>query len=280
MTASPSNKRQSVDDYLKTLIYSIECQIIQSEADLAQMFRVETEQQLALWEIQYGIPKKPTLLELLGYSSVDVDERPVKKTVIGQINYSPDYVLKCEQKLLAIVDLKAPGQNLDHERWIGQISTYCRELKVPLGLLFSGTEIRVFINTDYKGLTKHKELFLHQNVASAGSHERKEMVDIFLKFAAATLDPNPVAIANAFASKRRHELKDRARQKHIQQQLKAILDNPPPQVFSAICSVDGIWGELEPKPSEAEIRTAWVHTKSDSTPIKARRKSAISSSST
>jgi len=87
------------------LCNGIEDQIIQREEDIVQMFRVETEQQLKLWEVQYGVQKKPTLLELLGYSSNDVDERPVKKTVVGQISYAPDYILKRHQRLLAVVDL-------------------------------------------------------------------------------------------------------------------------------------------------------------------------------
>jgi len=244
------------------LCNGIEDQIIQREEDIVQMFRVETEQQLKLWEVQYGVQKKPTLLELLGYSSNDVDERPVKKTVVGQISYAPDYILKRHQRLLAVVDLKAPGQNLDYERWVGQIVSYCRELKVPLGLLFNGTELRVFINTEYKGLTKHKELFLHQPVASAGgSHERKQIVDILVKFAAASLESNPVSVANGLASKRRRELLDKARQRHIQQQLKNILADPPTSVLAAIAGVDGIWGEIGQKPGEAKLYAAWAQVK-------------------
>lgn len=257
MTISTSNTKQLIDDFVVTLFSGIDSQIIQSEADIVQMFRVETEQQLALWEMQYGVRKKSTLLEILGYSNADVDERPVKKTVVGQISYAPDYILKRHQKMLAIVDLKAPGQNLDRDRWIGQIDSYCRELKVPLGLLFNGTELRVYINTDHKGLTKHKALFSQQPVASAGAHEQKQIVDILLKFAVATLEINPVAVANGFASKRRHELKDRDRQKHIQSQLQSILANPPNQVFAAISAIDEIWGVIEPKPSEAELNNAW-----------------------
>lgn len=275
LVISAINPKQSLDDFLSTLFNGIECQIIQNEADIVQMFRVETEQQLALWEMQYGIRKKPSLLELLGYSASDVDERPVKKTVVGQINYAPDYILKRQQKLLAIVDLKAPGQNLDHERWIGQISSYCRELKVPLGLLFNGTEVRVFINTDYKGLTKHRELFFNQPVASAGSHERKQMVDILLKFAAITLEVSPIVVANGFASKRRHELRDRERQKRIRHQLKSVLANPPSTVFAAISSLDNIWGDIEPKPSEAELSAAWVETMATPGPTNSRRKSRL-----
>lgn len=251
--------KQILDDFLSKLQRGVKSQIVQTEADLVQLFRVETEQERRVREL-YGTPKTPTLLEHLGYSSGDVDERPVERTVVGQIRYAPDYILQPNQQRLAIMDLKAPGQSLDHERWVAQITTYCRELKVPLGILFNGIELRVFINTDYKGLVKHKKLFLQQPVASAGSHERKQMVDILLRFALPTLQASATVVANNLASKRRHELRDRERQHVIQNQLATVLANPPKPVFAALASVDGIWDEIEPKPSEAELTSAWAAT--------------------
>lgn len=238
----------------------IECQEIQSEADIEQMFRVETDQQIALWK-RRGIEKSEknsTLLEILGYGNADIDDHPVKKNVVGQISYAPDYILKRQQKMLAIVDLKAPDQDLDRERWIGQISSYCRELKVPIGLLFNGTDLRVFINTEIKGLTKHKELFYNQPVASAGTHEMKQMVEILLKLSASSLEENPIMAASGFANKRRAEFRDRDRQKRIQHLLQAALTNPSSEIFSALAGLDSIWGNNEAKPSEQELASAWT----------------------
>jgi hypothetical protein len=265
-----SNIKQLLFDYLLMLSEGIECQEIQSEADVEQMFRVETDQQLALWK-RRGIEKSEknsTLLEILGYSSADVDDHPVKKVIVGQISYAPDYILKCQQKILAIVELKAPGQNLDRDRWIGQINSYCRELKVPIGLLFNGTDLRVFINTEIKGLTKHKELFYCQPVASARTHEMKQMVDILLKLSASSLDDNPLIVANSFASKRRSEIRDRDRQKQLQYLLKLALTNPSAEVLTALSTLDSIWGNADSKPSEQELISAWSAIQASSTQIK------------
>ena len=259
MAASTNNLKQLLNDYLGMLSDGIECQEIQSEADIEQMFRVETEQQLALWK-RRGIEKSEknsTLLEILGYSNTDVDDHPVKKVVVGQISYAPDYILKRQQKMLAIVDLKAPGQNLDRDRWVGQINSYCRELKVPIGLLFNGTDLRVFINTEIKGLTKHKELFYCQPVASAGTHEIKQMVEILFKLAAPCLEENPIVVASGFANKRRNEFRDRDRQKRIQHLLKMALTNPSAEVLTALSALDSIWENTDPKPSEQELNSAW-----------------------
>lgn len=255
-----NNIKQLLSDYLQMLSEGIECQEIQSEADIEQMFRVETDQQIALWK-RRGIEKSEknsTLLEILGYGNADIDDHPVKKNVVGQISYAPDYILKRQQKMLAIVDLKAPDQDLDRERWIGQISSYCRELKVPIGLLFNGTDLRVFINTEIKGLTKHKELFYNQPVASAGTHEMKQMVEILLKLSASSLEENPIMAASGFANKRRAEFRDRDRQKRIQHLLQAALTNPSSEIFSALAGLDSIWGNNEAKPSEQELASAWT----------------------
>ena len=276
MATSTSNLKQLLNDYLQMLSDGIECQEIQSEADIEQMFRVETEQQLALWK-RRGIEKtenNSTLLEILGYSNSDVEDHPVKKVVVGTISYAPDYILKRQQKMLAIVDLKAPGQNLDRDRWTGQVNSYCRELKVPIGLLFNGTDLRVFINTEIKGLTRHKDLFYRQPVASAGTSELKQMVDILLKLATPSLEENPILVANMFAKKRLAEICDRDRKKRIQSLLKAALLDPSAEILSVLSTLDSIWGNAEAKPSEQELSTAWAAIQVSNTQTKAKTKTS------
>lgn len=259
----------------------IENEVIRSEADIEQLFRVETQEQLALWELKGIERKNKTFLEMLGYSNSDIEDHPVKVVVVGQIRYAPDYILKRQQKKLAIIDLKAPGQNLDRERWMGQIKSYCRELNIPIGVLFNGTELRVFVNTDFPGLRKHRDLFLDQPVASAnfqgskGSYERKQMVDILLKFAAETLEPNPVAIANGFAKKQRELIDSRNRQKRIQNRLMSILANPSAPMFRALASVEGIWDDTEQKPSEVELIKSWQGIINAQPAGKPKRKTAL-----
>jgi len=271
-----NNLRQLLGDYLQALSDGIECQEIQSESDVEQMVRVETEQQLALWKRRRMIrAENSTLLEILGYSATNVDDHPLKKVVVGQIRYAPDYILRSQQKMLAIVELKAPDQNLDRERWIGQINSYCKELKVPIGLLFNGTDLRVFINTAIKPLEKYKDLFDCQPVASAGAHQRKQMIDILLKLTALSLEDNPVSVASGFARKRRTEFDDRDRQKKIQNTLNDALMNPSDEVFADLAALDGIWGNVDTKPSEQELKSAWNATQATTLQIKTRTKRSL-----
>jgi hypothetical protein len=253
------NLRQRLETYLDRISKGIENQVIQTEAELCELFRVNSDQQLAMWSLR-GIHRSEgtdTLLEILGYSADDVEDHPAKRTVIGQIGYSPDYILMCSKRPLSVVDLKAPGQDLDRDRWTAQVRSYCRELKVPLGILFSGSDIRVLLNTDHSGLTKHQGQFATEAVAAASLADRKELVALLAKLAFPALSGNPVAIANAFARKRSAEIRNRARQRTIQECLRNALDHPTAPVFAALANVHEIWEALEPRPSEGEIATAW-----------------------
>lgn len=272
-----SDTRKRLSDFLRKLIEGIEDQGIQSETDLDQVFRVESEAQAVLWKVR-GIPKtdeNATLLEILGYGVSNVEDHPVKKVVVGTIHYAPDYILKHQQRLLAIIDLKAPGVNLDHEKWMGQIYSYCRELKVPLGLLFNGREVRVFINTEVKGLTRYKDLFSSQPVAAASYHDQKQMAEILLRFAASSLQSDPIIVARTLANKRARELKDKQRQKRIQEQLRHLLANPTDELFALLSTLDGVWGDIEPNPSEAELVAAWRLRPLTANPVEPMPKGSI-----
>lgn len=258
--APNENLRQYLNDFLVALEKAINCQQIQSEADLEGVFCVTTDKQKQLAALFGNLPdeKSRHLLDILGFTEVDVDDHCAKLTVVGQISYTPDYVLKLGDKLLAIVDLKAPGQNLDHPRWMGQILSYCQHLNAPLGILFSGTEARVFVNTSMKGLTKHKKLFEAPPIASVSSHEKRHLVEVLLKLAKANLANNPIAVANDLASKRRRELRDRERQKSLRNQLSDVLNEPTPQIFAALASVEDAWTSPATKPSPMELSQAWM----------------------
>lgn len=245
--------------FLERLVDNITASHVQSESDLEQLFQVQSEAHVARLKT-LGIIKSAenaTLLEILGYTTETVEDHPVRKVDIGVAKFVPDYVLNVEQKSVAIVDLKAPGISLEHEDWARQITTYCRELEVPLGLLFNGRELRVFINPDAKGLGQYKSQFLYQPVAIADYHELDQLIDLFLLFSCPSLTKGPTAVARQLANKRRKELADKQRQREIQTKLRELLANPSDDVLTAIATIDGIWSGLEPKPSEAEVLAAW-----------------------
>ena len=261
---NPGNTRQQLVDLLDRLSDGIKLQIIQSEKDLEGFVGVMPEMQRELLGLQ-GLKRNPSLLEILGYSYGDADDHPVKKVVVGQISYSPDYVLRRDQKNLAILDLKAPDVDLDHSKWLGQISSYCSHLDALIGVLFNGRNIRVYINTNHKGLTRFKLLFSDQPVAEAGYRKQEQVVKILLKLSAPLLKEDPLAVARKMAMEQKKVIERESRRKQIQERVKSILTNPPNELLAAMSTVEGIWDGMDPEPSEQEVITAWDLKKS--TPI-------------
>lgn len=255
-----NDKKKILSVLLEKLNEQIGKQGLQSESDLAQVFGVPSQSQRSMFEILYKTQSEPnpTLLEILGYSSENVEDHPFKKVEVGTTRYSPDYVLKNGQKSIAIIDIKAPDISLDKDDWARQICSYCREEKAPLGLLFNGREARVFINPEVKGLTQHKDKFTNVLVATASQHDIKQLVELLLKFSVENLELNAIIIAKQFALKRNKELANKKRRRQLQEILQETLANPSEQVLSALTNVENIWDDVEPQPSEAEVISAWL----------------------
>jgi len=250
------DQRKRLNDFLKNLKRVIEGEAIQSEVDLEKFFQVENQTQLTLLAGR-GYNKQPenaTLLEILGYEYSDVEDHPQKKVSIASSRYSPDYILKRNGKRLAIVDLKTPEVNLDRDKWAGQVCYYCHMENVPIGFLFNGRSLRVFVNVEFKGLTKYAAVFKEQPVAEADMDNEKQMVDLLLKFAATHSEENPVAIARGLANQRLKELRDKAQKKDIENRLKELLASPPDEMLKALPDLS-IWGDIPRKPSVGELFT-------------------------
>jgi hypothetical protein len=246
---------QELEKFLSRLLEVIDQQPIQ-ERDLEEIVGVRTPKQLAVGSIVGdGSSSKPTLLELLGYGVADVADHP-KLTIIGRVTYEPDYLLQPQGRPLAVLDLKAPEVSLDKDKAASQICTYCHRVKAPLGLLFNGRELRVFINTEYKGLTRYSE-FAEQPVAVVDRHDLSAMAALLARFSKSALAPNPAKLASTLATKRRGEESDRQRQMLIRQKLKEILADPPQELLAALPSLETVWDDFDPKPSQSELLGAW-----------------------
>ena len=251
-----SDTQHQLKAFLSTLLELIDTQAIQQENHLEQVVRVRTQQQLAILSmLSSGVESSRTLLELLGYDVADVADHP-RRTIIGTVSYEPDYLLQSGERPLVVLDLKAPEVSLNSDRAVSQICTYCRGVKAPLGLLFNGSELRVFINTEYKGLTKYKEFSL-KPVAVVDRHDLAGMAELLSRFNRSALFQNPLALARKLADKRWRELNDQQRQAVIRKNLREMLSNPPAALLAALPVLDGVWDDLEPKPSETEIVHAW-----------------------
>ncbi len=259
VSASTPDPKRRLLDFLHNLSSVIEKGTIQTEADLEKFVQVESKAQLDLREA-LGYTKtevNSTLLEILGYGHNDVEDHPQKKAIVGQIRYSPDYILKRKGKSLAVIDLKSPDVNIDHDKWMGQIHNYYRDEAVPIGILFNGCGLRVFINTEHKGLTRYHGIFAGQSVASADISEPKQMAEILLKFSAA-LETNPLVTARALANKRKEDIGKREWQKSVVERLRTVLADPTEEVLHALAAVN-IWSDIEPKPSEQELTAIWAN---------------------
>ena len=258
MMSIPDTRKRLLE-FLGNLSNVINNETIQTEADLEKFVQVESRAQLDLREALGYVKTEAnsTLLEILGYRYEDVDDHLPKRVIVGQIRYSPDYVLKSKQKPFAIIDLKSPDTNIDHERWLGQIRCYCRDESAPIGILFNGRSLRVFINTELKGLTKYHDDFKGQLVAAADQHEVKQMVEMLLKLASMSPEANPITLARSFANKRLKESSNRKWQDTVVERVKHLLNDPSDDVLAAIAGVESAWNEIEPKPSSADIEKIW-----------------------
>lgn len=246
--------RKRLAAFLTKMRGIIDGEAIQSEVDLEKFFQVESKAQLDLLAGMGYIkqPENATLLEILGYEYGDVEDHPQKKVSIASSRYSPDYILKRNGKRLAIVDLKTPEVNLDRGKWAGQVCYYCHMENVPIGFLFNGRSLRVFVNVEFKGLTKYAAAFKEQPVAEADMDNERQMIDLLLKFAATHPEENPVAIARGLANQRLKELRDKAQKKDIESRLKELLACPPDAMLEALPDLS-IWDGLTRKPSVGEL---------------------------
>ena len=266
-----SDQRKRLQEYLLNLLNIIKKELVGSEADLETCVRVESQSQI---ELQLGrgyikTPASATLLEILGYDFEDVEDHPTKRVIIGQVKYAPDYILRRKHRAFAIVDLKSPTTNIDHPTWRAQITNYCRDTKLPIGILFNGLSLRVFINVEYPGLVRYQSSFNGKPVASAESSDLKQMIDLLIKLSAQTLEDNPLAVARGLANKRKKEINTAAWRKGIEDRLTAILSDPSDTVLETLASLD-IWdGE---KPAAELLSSVWSDLKSRPVPrVKSKR---------
>lgn len=251
-----SNLKKRLKSFLENLIVGIEeghkvagvTLQTASEGDLEKFVRI-------------GAEDDATLLRILGYNEADIDDHPVKRVLVGTTQFAPDYILRRQQKRLAVLDLKKPEEDLDNKKWAWQVLSYCQQVGAPLGLLFNGFSLRVFINTQDKKLAKYQELFSDEPVATAEHTNLTQMAELLSKFSAKALQTNPTRLAGSLANRQAKTIRGRKRKEKIRGILMKFLASSPPgdtnEVLSALATVDSLWTELDPKPTEAELIAAW-----------------------
>lgn len=218
-------------------------------------FSISTERDLEKF-VDLGAESSKTLLRILGYSD-SIKHPPLQ---IGSGPVLPDYLLKHQQKDLAVLELKNPDENIDDPKWVRQLLTYCQLLKTPLGLLFNGKSFRVYINTDDRNLSKFTDLS-RQSVASADKPDWRHMAELMTCFSADALQVNPIGLAKRLAREETKRRIVRGRQKDIRDVLKQTIKDEPPcfelDLLRVLASVESLWTQFDPPPNEKELEKAW-----------------------
>ncbi len=198
-------------------------------------------------------------------------------TIVGHTKYSPDYVLGTSQKVWAVLDLKAPGISLDDQEAVGQVQSYCArgEKTSPLGVLFNGRSVRVFINPEYQGFAKYKkrshdldpakQINFYEAPVDAADDDTSAIAQVLLKIAEVTLQENPASSARRMADAKVKNIKQGIWLREVRDRLRAALNDPSDEVVRAVASVDSIWVGMEKEPEPADAVIAWHRRKE--TPI-------------
>ena len=279
---NPTEKKQIVD-LLNRIVEGIEKQYITKEADLEQFVRVVPIAVRGMQELQGG-EIKPTLLEILGYTDLTCDDHPIITFVMAGrkgVKIIPDYVVKsAEQKDLATWELKAPTEDVDSKEPIEQLMSYCSEPKrqTPIGILFNGRKLRVFINSEYPGLGKYKRIseaptplfnFKRSPVLSLELDDPepsdkvpyKLIVDNLLSLSCSSLSDGAVSCARKLAEKKLGIVRDGERDRKIVEGLQEALASPTDEMIKAIAGSIHSWKDFETPPSLDDAVRAWQKRK-------------------
>ena len=283
---STETKRQ-LAEALGRIAQGIERQYIGKEADLEEFVRVVPMAVRGRQELQGG-EIRPTLLEILGYTEITCDDHPVITFAMAGhkvIKIVPDYVVKnAEQKDLATWELKAPAEDVDGKEPIEQLMSYCSEPKrqTPIGILFNGRKLRVFINPEYPGLGKYKRIseapaplfnFKHSPVLSLELDDPepgdkapyKLFVETLTSLNCTNLSAGAVNCARKLAEKKLKDIQSKALNAKIVKCLQEALTSPTDEIIRAVAGAIHLWEGFETPPGLDDAVRAW-HEKDNTKP--------------
>ena len=265
--ANGADIKKELSELLERIVLGIDKQFISKEVDVEEFVRIVPDAVRGKQKL-HGGSIKPTLLEILGYSNETCEDHVQKN--VGHTNFIPDYICGTGQKTWMVLDLKAPDVALNGSKMADFIQSYCQTLRpsAPLGVLYNGYSLRVFINPHYPGLEKYRKLseeqdkakainFYQTPVASADSTRPTEMTKILLTLSVASLSGSAVAVAKRYANIVIKGRDDENDNKKIQEILKVALLNPNIDVIAAMTGVDSLWEEFTPRPTHDKVLAAW-----------------------
>jgi hypothetical protein len=274
--------RKQITDWLDHVLEGIKANLIESEQELEDKVRIIPSSQRARVQFNAGGSLYPTLFEHLGYIAETCEDHPVVMVVMAgrkPIKTIPDYIVKStDGKDLAIWELKVPRENVDIDESTLQVMSYCNSPKrpIPLGVLFNGRQLRIFINPDHPGLAKYRKIsdepkearrfdfrcspvlsmdFEEPNQASSGRH--KQAVEVLSNFSCSKLSGKAVSLARTLAEKKLKEVENGKRVRETVECLREALRSPSDEVIAAIAGAIRDWKGLDPQPQPEDAVIAW-----------------------
>ena len=169
-------------------------------------------------------------MELLGYKDVNVANQQGIKAGVKKI--IPDYIVQCNGKECFILDIKAPDVKLDGAG--DQILSYLmvHRKDIPLGVLFNGTEMQIYINTRLKNLTSNDEL--SENGLVKSTNRIVEISDLWLRLSCTALTSGSLTLARHLVRQYENDRKGQQRQRRVEDWLDNLLRYPNDDLFAAI----------------------------------------------
>ena len=249
--------KQEIKRYLESLIIGIQ----RGHEVAGVTIKVQTEAELA---VRVGLKAQgATLLRILGYADNTVCDQV--SVDMGSAPKFPDYVLGYPKGLIDL-ELKKPDENIDDLKWARQVLSYCIFKEIPLGVLFNGIALRVFINVRLfannrdKNSPKYKLYFSEQPVARADASNISSMVDLFYALSSEQIDGTAIAFGRRLAKKRIAEIEGGEHQRRLCERLTFILSTNPPYIDEVLKSLSlspELWTDFERQPDPEELRRAW-----------------------
>ena len=281
---SANDVKKQLVVWLDHVLEGIHKNHIESEHHLEAKVCIISEKDRGKALYDTGVDPTATLLELLGYTDMTCDDHPVIAfTVAGHkaVKIIPDYVTKsAEQKDLATWELKAPAEDVDSKEAVEQLMSYCREPKrqTPIGVLFNGRRLRVFVNSEYPGLGKYKKIseaaallfdFRHSPVLSleldasepGDKSALKPVVDTFISLSRTILSDGAIIYAKRLAEKKLKDVRDGERDRKIVECLQEALASPTDEMIKAIAANIHSWKDFETPPGLDDAVRAWQKRK-------------------
>lgn len=271
--------KQQLQEWMKQIEAAIVLGALNSEKDLEEYVRVHSQQErdIVAQRFQGTIP--PSLFEILGYQADTCEDHPLLTPVFVGTNKNkpcPDYILReYDKKDMATWDLKAVTEPLNNKDFAGQIQSYCShpDRPTPLGILFNGFSLRVFINPDYSKLARYQLAMLKKKhgenwsldfktdpviaVDKDDQDSNKQLIDSLILLSFSALSSKAVTLAVQLANSAVKKELDKAEKRRIVACIHSALADPSDEIIRVVAEAIPQWEGFDSPPSSERALRAW-----------------------